>query len=240
MTPDPAYNASERRAGSPLILLVDRDANARQTCAAHLRRVMYKIDEADDGREALAKAISHRPSVIVTTGRLAGISGFELCRLLRNDPLTRDISIVIVTANAFASEVTLAEAAGADAVLAAPCSPERLALEIGRLLTASTATAGAARVKPREQSHDVAEHSRSSGRRPTLSRAYERRDTTQPPAPPPSLICLMCDRPLRYLRSHIGGVSERHAEQWDYFECADCRSMFEYRQRTRKMRSVSR
>jgi hypothetical protein len=80
--------------------------------------------------------------------------------------------------------------------------------------------------------------SRGKGQRVTLSRAHEHRDTTLPPAPPPTLVCPACDRPLRYMRSHIGGVSERHREQWDYFECARGCGTFQYRQRTRKIRRV--
>ena len=52
------------------------------------------------------------------------------------------------------------------------------------------------------------------------------------------LVCPSCDQALKYLRSHIGGVSARHLEQWDYFECpAGCGS-FQYRERTKKLRKV--
>src|SRR2546430_1626636 len=80
-----------------LVLLADRDADTRLMYAEHLRQLAYEIDDAEDGREALAKAISRRPAVVVTETRLPGISGFELCRLLRHDPLTETIPIVVVT-----------------------------------------------------------------------------------------------------------------------------------------------
>jgi hypothetical protein len=74
--------------------------------------------------------------------------------------------------------------------------------------------------------------------RTTLKKAHLRGDTVAPPTEPPSLVCPECDRLLRYRRSHIGGVSSRYSEQWDYFECeAGCGS-FQYRQRTRKLRKV--
>jgi hypothetical protein len=44
---------------------------------------------------------------------------------------------------------------------------------------------------------------------------------------------------LTYERSHIGGVSERNSEQWDYYECPSGCGTFQYRQRTRKLRRVS-
>jgi len=43
---------------------------------------------------------------------------------------------------------------------------------------------------------------------------------------------------LKYLHSHIGGVSARHSEQWDYFECPGACGTFQYRERTRRLRKV--
>jgi hypothetical protein len=71
-----------------------------------------------------------------------------------------------------------------------------------------------------------------------LSRSFIREDTTTPPQPPPQLVCPGCDQPLTYQHSHVGGVSERHREQWDYFECLNGCGRFQYRQRTRKLRRL--
>jgi len=45
--------------------------------------------------------------------------------------------------------------------------------------------------------------------------------TTEPPDPPPSLICATCDRALLYLRSYISGPA-RQREQWDRYRCVTC------------------
>jgi hypothetical protein len=66
------------------------------------------------------------------------------------------------------------------------------------------------------------------------SRVFARRSTSTPPTPPPNLRCPTCDAALTYNFSHLGGVSERFPEQWDYFTCADC-GVFRYRHRTRKL-----
>src|SRR5690349_15896226 len=113
-----------------LALLVDRDPDTRQMYAEFLRQSQCEIDEAEDGREALAKALAHHPDIIVTETRLPGINGFDLCRLLRDDEMTREIPIVFVTGDAYAQDVKHAESAGADAVLVKPCLPEKLATEI--------------------------------------------------------------------------------------------------------------
>jgi CheY-like chemotaxis protein len=68
--------------------------------------------------------------------------------------------------------------------------------------------------------------------------AHRRGDTVNPPIAPPTLVCPLCDRPLMYRRSHVGGVSSKHSEQWDYFDCEAGCGTFQYRTRTRKLRKV--
>jgi len=224
-----------------MALLVDRDSDTRKMYAEYLKLSSCLIEEAEDGREALAKAISYLPDIIITETRLPGISGFDLCSLLRQDEATSAIPIVVVTGDAFDMDVKRAQRAGADAVLIKPCLPEALGAEIVRLLDQSSALRERARAV-REKAHDqleksdrLIERSRVT-RRTMLSRSHARHHTTTPPAAPPVLMCPSCDRTLRYLHSHIGGVSIRHQEQWDYFECPGNCGTFQYRERTRKLR----
>lgn len=223
-------------------LVADRDTDTRVMYAEHLRATSYDVEEAEDGREALAKAMAQRPGVIVTDMRLPGISGVDLCRLLRDDTSTTAIPIV-VTADSLPGDVELARAAGADTVLVKPCLPERLAAEIQAVVARSRelrARGSAVRENMQRQlakSQELFERSRASKRSAMLSHSYARRDTSTPSIAPPSLRCPACDAPLRYLQSHVGGVSARHPEQWDYFSCPGCAATFEYRQRTRKLRS---
>jgi len=228
----------------PFALLVDRDADTRKMYAEYLRLSACRTDEAEDGREALAKAITLRPDVVVTETRLPGISGFELCSLLRQDHTTRTTPIVVVTGDAFDEQVHRAKSCGADSVLVKPCLPETLLSEIALVLDRSAALrehAGAVLQQLRHhvaRSNDLIEKSQATQHKKTmLSRVHDRRDTTQPPLAPPLLVCPVCDQTLHYQRSHVGGVSARHQEQWDYYECAGC-GTFQYRQRTKKLRKV--
>jgi len=227
----------------PLALIVDRDAETRTLYAEYLKLSACSVEEADDGREALAKAIARLPDVIVTEARLPGIDGLELCDLLRRDAATCHIPILCVTGDA--AQTTFVQNAGADSVLVKPCLPERVLTEIHRLLDQSAGL----RQRPRRVSQRVSAETEGSAsanacasrisHRTILSRSYQRLDTTEPPGGPPSLVCPTCDTPLRYLRSHVGGVSARHPEQWDYFDCGNGCGMFQYRQRTRKLRKIS-
>jgi CheY-like chemotaxis protein len=223
-------------------LLVDRDQDTRHMYAEFLSQSFYRIDEAEDGREALAKALGIQHDVIVTETSLPGISGLDLCILLRQDPATKQTPIVFVTGDALADDIERAERAGADIVLVKPCLPETLHGEIQRLVTQSAELRDRCRAV-RERMHERLAKSdvlleRSRTRRKMLNSTLDRHDTTTPPLQPPALHCPACDQPLRYLRSHIGGVSALNAEQWDYFECGLGCGTFQYRERTRKLRRV--
>src|SRR5438045_2947613 len=78
-------------------------------------------------------------TVDVTETRRPGMSVVEMCRVLRRDRLTREIPIIVVTADGLPNSISLAHAAGADAVLIKPCLPHQLHAEIERLLAACTA-----------------------------------------------------------------------------------------------------
>jgi len=129
-------------------------------------------------------------------------------------------------------------------VLVKPCLPETLSAEVHELLARSgdlRARSAKVRIDVTEQlgrSQRLLARSAENRRRLILSHALYRHDTTAPALVPPSLICPQCDQPLTYSRSHIGGVSARHTEQWDYFDCGAGCGTFQYRERTRKLRKV--
>jgi len=214
---------------SRLVLLVDSDADVRRRYRRALEGIGYDVDEAEDGRDALAMAFSRRPSLIVTQTRLAFIDGYELCALLRRDRETSAARIVVLSEDPHPLQIERARSVGADAGLIAPCLPDMLVAEIQRLdprRGEGRQSNGRLQSKPlRPRGH------------PSATKAFDRFDTTHPPIMPPSLQCPSCDGPLQYVRSHVGGVSARHSEQWDYFECPSC-GTFQYRQRTRKLRRV--
>jgi CheY-like chemotaxis protein len=226
-------------------LLVDRDDDTRRSYADHLKQSAWATEEAADGREALAKALARRPDVIVTETNLPGISGYDLCSILKRDLATREVPVVMVTGGDDGAGIDMqrAKTAGADAVLIKPCLPDVLQVEIHRVLACSRDLRSRAMVT-REKLHEQLARSEKlltrsrENVRTALSHAYDRHDTTTPPVSPPVLICPRCDQPLMYQRSHIGGVSARHAEQWDYFECAGGCGTFQFRERTRKLKRV--
>jgi DNA-binding response OmpR family regulator len=213
---------------SPAILLVEPDSDTRLMYRLSLKELAGDVEEAQDGAQALAKALTRPPDVVISELRMPRVDGFALCSLLRSDEQTRDSAIIIVTGHGATEAMQTVEARGADVVLMKPCSPETLASTVRMLLLrhAHPASLPAAAVPA---------DARPAAR--AMSRACVRGMTTTPPTAPPQLHCPHCDSALQYQHTQLGGVNDHFAERWDYFVCGRC-GTFQYRHRTRKLRAV--
>ena len=219
-------------ASSSLILVVDSDPATCELYAAGLSMSGWAAEPVSDGREALAKAIHRRPDAVVTATHVPGLNGFDLCRLLKGDPDTRHIPILMLASDADETQIAKANDAGADRVLLKPCALDQLIESITAMLGTAAALRAPRFVTARVP---VAEPTRRRSR----SRLYVRGETTAPPIFPPRLRCPVCDRLLTYQKSYVGGVSANYSEQWDDYQCSASCGGFQYRQRTRKLRRVS-
>jgi len=222
----------------PLTLVVEPDADTRDLYSQHLSIHGYRIEQASDGREALAKAISSQPDFIVTETRLTGFDGYRLCALLRSDRDTRSTPIIIVSSETVPGAVERAKAVGADSLLIKPCLPEVLLAEMRRLRERSRDLRTQFVMLRAKVDQENARAEAAIEHASRLNRLHQRYTSTTPPLTPPDLICPRCEGRLKYDRSYVGGVSRRHPEQWDYFECPGGCGRFQYRQRTRKIRTI--
>jgi CheY-like chemotaxis protein len=116
------------------VLLVDDFDDAREMYGHYLRHFGYEAIEASTGDEALILARLHRPAVILMDLQLPGTDGWEITRRLKQDPVTRDIPVIALTAHALDRERERTRQAGCDAFLSKPCPPDMLLTTIGRLL----------------------------------------------------------------------------------------------------------
>ncbi len=116
------------------MLLVDDYADAREMYGYYLTRHGYRVEEAADGHEALEKALTLRPDIILMDLSLPGIDGWELARLLKQDTRSKAIPIIALTAHALSGEEQRARGAGCDAFVTKPCLPQALAAELARVL----------------------------------------------------------------------------------------------------------
>jgi two-component system phosphate regulon response regulator PhoB len=118
----------------PRILVVDDEPDAVELVAFNLRQAGWDVATATDGADALGKARSLIPALIVLDIMLPEMDGLEVCKSLRRDPATAAIPIILLTARAGEIDRVLGLELGADDYLVKPFSPRELVLRIRNLL----------------------------------------------------------------------------------------------------------
>jgi two-component system phosphate regulon response regulator PhoB len=116
------------------ILVVDDEPDVLELVVYHLEKEAYRVDVADTGDKALKMARENLPSLLVLDLMLPGINGLEICRLLKRDPKTRDIPILMLTARAAEEDRIKGLELGAHDYVTKPFSPRELLLRIKNLL----------------------------------------------------------------------------------------------------------
>jgi CheY-like chemotaxis protein len=84
----------------PRVLVVDDSETILTFLRAVLESQQYEVDTAGDGDAALAQVHRSLPDVIVTDSLMPGLDGFALLRLLRSDPATETIPVIMLTSGA--------------------------------------------------------------------------------------------------------------------------------------------
>ena len=101
----------------PVILIAERDQTVRELQGFFLEKAGFAVEFADDGEAALERARAARPALVVTEILIPRLDGLALCRQLREDPLTRDVPVIVFS---ILSAAARAGEAGADAFLRKP------------------------------------------------------------------------------------------------------------------------
>jgi two-component system cell cycle response regulator DivK len=125
---------SEGGAQAPLVLVVEDYPDAREMYCEYLRFSGFRVAEARNGEEALEKAFTLLPDVVLMDLALPLMDGWEATRRLKSDRRTADILVVALTGHALAGHAEGARRAGCDAFVTKPCLPDDLVDEIRRLL----------------------------------------------------------------------------------------------------------
>src|SRR3954465_14243371 len=117
------------------ILIVEDERDVIDLLTLNLRRAGgFKVSTASDGVGGLQKARDEKPDLIILDLMLPGISGLELCKMLRSEKPTRDIPILMLTAKAEEIDRILGLEFGADDYVAKPFSPREVILRIHAIL----------------------------------------------------------------------------------------------------------
>ena len=118
----------------PRILVVDDEPEAVELIEFNLKQSGYTVSTAADGADALKKARSQPPDLIVLDVMLPEMDGFEICKTLRLDPSTARVPIIMLTAKAAEIDRVLGLELGADDYLTKPFSTRELLLRIKKIL----------------------------------------------------------------------------------------------------------
>ncbi|GAB7047022.1 response regulator transcription factor [Catenuloplanes indicus] len=119
------------------VLIADDDADIRDLVAFKLEQVGYDVIAVEDGQSALEAARRNQPALAVLDVSMPGLSGIDVCRMLRADQATAGMLIVMLTARVQEQDIEGGFGAGADDYVTKPFSPRELVSRIQSLLTRS-------------------------------------------------------------------------------------------------------
>ena len=114
------------------VLLVEDNEDNRIIYSTVLRHLGYEVVEALDGLQAIELARTVKPDIILMDISIPELDGWEATRILRQDPVTKDIPIVALTAHALADDRERATALGFTSYLAKPVEPRAVVAEVRR------------------------------------------------------------------------------------------------------------
>ena len=115
------------------ILLVDDSSTILMMEKFILRNYPYELVTASDGEEAVRKAIAVIPDLILLDVVMPRMGGFEACKLIRDNELTKHIPIVMVTTRGEASNVENGWASGCTDYVTKPINATELLMKVRSL-----------------------------------------------------------------------------------------------------------
>lgn len=116
------------------ILIVDDNQQNCELLEAYLAGIDCEVEMAEDGRRALEKVKSFQPDLILLDVMMPKLSGFEVCKTLKEDPLTRKIMILMVTALNELGDIERAVEAGTNDFLSKPVNKTELLKRVENML----------------------------------------------------------------------------------------------------------
>jgi diguanylate cyclase (GGDEF)-like protein len=130
-------HASASAAGSAsagLILVVDDDPDIARFVEVNLKLQGFDVAVAGDGQEALDLVVRTRPDLAIVDLSMPSVDGLELTRLLRADPITTSMPIIMLTARSLTVDKVLGLTAGADDYLVKPFDTLELVARVKAIL----------------------------------------------------------------------------------------------------------
>ncbi|MDP6673800.1 MAG: EAL domain-containing protein [Gammaproteobacteria bacterium] len=120
-----------------LVLIVDDDPTLRMLARATLEKSGFRVEEAEDGEQALRKFIQHQPSVIMLDVEMPKLNGYETCKRIREDAIGAHVPVLMTTGLEDIESVNHAYSAGATDFLPKPINWTLIPHRVRYILRAS-------------------------------------------------------------------------------------------------------
>lgn len=116
------------------ILIADDNVANRELLEAYLVGVDCELESSVDGEDTLAKVRSFQPDLVLLDVMMPKLSGFEVCKQLKEDPETKRVMVLMVTALSELGDIERAVAAGTDDFLSKPVNKIELLKRVQNML----------------------------------------------------------------------------------------------------------
>lgn len=116
------------------ILVIEDEEDIRELISYNLSKEGYRIIAVESGEEGYRLAVKEIPDLILLDIMLPGLDGLEICKLLQNDPKTKNTPIIMLTAKSEESDIVTGLELGADDYITKPFSPKVLNARVRTIL----------------------------------------------------------------------------------------------------------
>lgn len=119
----------------PLILVAEDERDIRELIVITLQtHGLTNVVEARNGEEAIAQARTHKPDLILMDVRMPKMTGYEACKVLKDDPSMNGIPVVFLSAKGQETEIKLGIDLGAEEYIIKPFAPDELYYRVAEIL----------------------------------------------------------------------------------------------------------
>jgi two-component system cell cycle response regulator DivK len=121
----------------PAVLVVEDDPTTMKVITYALNNAGYQVIIGYGGEDAIRKIKAIKPDIVLTDLEMPKVTGYDVITAVRQDPATRDIPVIAVTAHVWDQMAQRASLAGCTGYVAKPFTPARLIQEIKKYLPAN-------------------------------------------------------------------------------------------------------
>ncbi|HQX01752.1 MAG TPA: response regulator [Anaerolineales bacterium] len=116
------------------ILIAEDEPDIRELVAFTLRFAGHEVVATANGEEAVQQAGQMIPDIILMDVRMPRMTGYDACRIMKADPILKDIPVVFLSAKGQDSEIQTGMAVGAEDYLLKPFAPDQLTERVKTIL----------------------------------------------------------------------------------------------------------